>query len=56
MNSTVDGQITAHYIADQLGYIDVELSFLVQGVPFGGEQDYIDDGTFTSVLAARKSL
>jgi recombination protein RecR len=56
LNATVDGQTTAHYIADQLEDMDVDLSLLAQGVPIGGELDYLDDGTITAALAARKSL
>ncbi len=56
LNATVDGQTTAHYIADQLEDMDVTLSLLAQGVPIGGELDYLDDGTITAALAARKAL
>lgn len=53
--ATVDGQTTAHYIADQLED-RVRLTSLAQGVPVGGELDYLDDGTITAALTARKSL
>ncbi|THD76499.1 recombination protein RecR [Thalassobius vesicularis] len=53
LNATVDGQTTAHYIADQLEGT-VALSSLAQGVPIGGELDYLDDGTITAALNARK--
>ncbi len=56
LNATVDGQTTAHYIADQLEDMDVEISLLAQGVPIGGELDYLDDGTISAALAARKSI
>lgn len=55
LNATVDGQTTAHYIADQLGN-RVRLTSLAQGVPIGGELDYLDDGTITAALRARKEL
>jgi len=55
LNATVDGQTTAHYIADQLDG-RVALSSLAQGVPIGGELDYLDDGTITAALNARKPL
>lgn len=55
LNATVDGQTTAHYIADQLEG-SVELSSLAQGVPIGGELDYLDDGTISAALKARKQL
>ncbi|ANT62149.1 recombination protein RecR [Salipiger sp. CCB-MM3] len=55
LNATVDGQTTAHYIADQLE-TRVALSSLAQGVPIGGELDYLDDGTITAALNARRKL
>lgn len=55
LNATVDGQTTAHYIADQLDG-KVTLTSLAQGVPIGGELDYLDDGTISAALAARRSL
>ena len=55
LNATVDGQTTAHYIADQLEG-SVKLTSLAQGVPIGGELDYLDDGTISAALKARKSL
>ncbi|NSX53713.1 recombination mediator RecR [Parasulfitobacter algicola] len=54
LNATIDGQTTAHYIADQLP--NVEVTSLAQGVPIGGELDYLDDGTITAALKARKSF
>jgi recombination protein RecR len=56
LNSTMDGQTTAHYIADQLGNYAITISSLAQGVPIGGELDYLDDGTISAALIARKSL
>ncbi|MEL6464700.1 MAG: recombination mediator RecR [Pseudomonadota bacterium] len=55
LNATIDGQTTAHYIADQLDG-QVKLTSLAQGVPIGGELDYLDDGTITAALRARKAL
>lgn len=55
LNATVDGQTTAHYIADQLEN-SVTLSSLAQGVPIGGELDYLDEGTITAALKARKPV
>ncbi|MEL7099818.1 MAG: recombination mediator RecR [Pseudomonadota bacterium] len=55
LNATVDGQTTAHYIADRLEG-RVRLTSLAQGVPIGGELDYLDDGTITAALRARKAL
>jgi len=55
LNATIDGQTTAHYIADQLEG-QVQLTSLAQGVPIGGELDYLDDGTITAAMRARKKL
>ncbi len=55
LNATIDGQTTAHYIADQLDET-VALTSLAQGVPIGGELDYLDDGTISAALTARKSI
>jgi|TARA_R110002126_G_scaffold34901_2_gene107784 recombination protein RecR len=55
LNATIDGQTTAHYIADQLDG-QVRLTSLAQGVPIGGELDYLDDGTITAAMRARKSI
>lgn len=56
LNATVDGQTTAHYIADTLASMGVQISTLAQGVPIGGELDYLDDGTIGAALRARKSI
>ncbi|QPM91133.1 recombination mediator RecR [Pseudooceanicola algae] len=55
LNATVDGQTTAHYIADQLEG-KVRMTSLAQGVPIGGELDYLDDGTISAALRARKDI
>jgi recombination protein RecR len=55
LNATIDGQTTAHYIADHLDG-RTRLTSLAQGVPIGGELDYLDDGTITAALKARKEL
>ena len=55
LNATIDGQTTAHYIADQLGG-QVRLTSLAQGVPVGGELDYLDDGTISAAMMARKEI
>ena len=54
LSATIDGQTTAHYIADQLP--DVTVTSLAQGVPVGGELDYLDDGTITAALKARRTF
>lgn len=52
-NATVDGQTTAHYIADKLEELGITVSGLAHGVPVGGELDYLDDGTLSAALKAR---
>ena len=56
LNATVDGQTTAHYIADALGSSAVKITSLAQGVPIGGELDYLDDGTIGTALRARRGI
>lgn len=56
LNATVGGQTTAHYIADRLTHCDVVLTRLAHGVPVGGELDYLDDGTLTAALRARRNV
>lgn len=56
MNATVDGQATAHYIADRLHGTGVHISRLAHGVPIGGELDYLDDGTLDAAFRARRTL
>lgn len=55
-NATVDGQTTAHYIADILADTNVIISGLAHGVPVGGEIDYLDEGTLGAALKARKKI
>ena len=57
-NATVDGQTTAHYIADRIADLDkdVTVSGLAHGVPVGGELDYLDDGTLTAAMKARRPI
>jgi recombination protein RecR len=56
LNATVDGQTTAHYIADALAGTAAQITTLAQGVPIGGELDYLDDGTISAALRARRKL
>ncbi|GHC12212.1 recombination protein RecR [Gemmobacter nanjingensis] len=56
LNATVDGQTTAHYIADALEPTGVRITSLAQGVPVGGELDYLDDGTIGAALRARRQV
>ena len=55
LNATIEGQTTAHYLADQLES-RTKVTTLAQGVPIGGELDYLDDGTSTAALKARKAV
>ncbi len=55
-NLTVDGQTTAHYITERLAESGVSVTRLAHGVPVGGELDYLDDGTLSAALKARRAL
>lgn len=55
-NATVDGQTTAHYLTDRLADCNVRISRLAQGIPIGGELDYLDDGTLGAALKARQAF
>ena len=54
--ATVDGQTTAHYVAQRIEKYPVKLTTLARGVPVGGELDYLDDGTLQMALKSRRSL
>ena len=54
LSATVDGQTTAHYISERLADSPIEITRLAHGVPVGGELDYLDDGTLTAALKARR--
>ena len=56
LNATVDGQTTAHVLAERLAGCAAAISRLAHGVPVGGELDYLDDGTLTAALRARRPL
>ena len=56
LNVTVEGQSTAHYLADALGPAGVALSRLAQGVPVGGELDYLDEGTLLAAIKSRAKV
>jgi recombination protein RecR len=56
LNATVEGQTTAHYIAERARPTGAHISRLAQGVPIGGELDYLDEGTLTAALKARRAL
>lgn len=54
--ATVDGQTTAHYLADALRGQGVAVTGLARGVPVGGELDYLDEGTISAALGARRPV
>jgi recombination protein RecR len=54
LNATLEGQTTAHYIVERLYETKVSISKLAHGLPVGGELDYLDDGTLTAALQARR--
>jgi recombination protein RecR len=54
LNATVDGQTTAHFLADKLAEASVDITSLARGVPVGGELDYLDDGTLTAAFRSRR--
>lgn len=56
LNATVEGQSTAHYVSDLLAKFPVTVSRLAQGVPVGGELDYLDDGTLAAAFKARRQI
>lgn len=56
VSATVDGQTTAHYIADKLADCGVSVTGLAHGVPMGGELDFLDDGTLGTALRARRPV
>ncbi|MEC7288527.1 MAG: recombination mediator RecR [Pseudomonadota bacterium] len=56
LNATVDGQTTAHYIAEQLDGLGADVTRLAHGVPVGGELDHLDDGTLATALRSRREV
>ncbi|MEZ5656048.1 MAG: recombination mediator RecR [Sphingobium sp.] len=56
MNATLEGQTTAHYIAERLEAFPIRLTQLAHGLPVGGELDYLDEGTLAQALRARKPV
>jgi recombination protein RecR len=56
MNATLDGQTTAHYVAERLAPTGVRVTQLAHGVPVGGELDYLDEGTLAQALRLRRPL
>ncbi len=56
MNATLEGQTTAHFIAERLEDKPVRLTQLAHGMPVGGEMDYLDEGTLAQALRARRPI
>ena len=56
VNATLDGQTTAHYIAERIENFPIRLTQLAHGLPVGGELDYMDDGTLAQALRARRHV
>ena len=56
MNATLEGQTTAHYLAERLEGFAVRLTRLAVGLPVGGELDYLDEGTLAQALRARRPV
>ena len=56
MNATLEGQTTAHYIAERLESYPVRITQLAHGLPVGGELDYLDEGTLAQALRARRPM
>ena len=56
MNATLEGQTTAHYIAERLEGFPLRITQLAHGLPVGGELDYLDEGTLAQALRARRPL
>ena len=56
MNATLEGQTTAHYLAERLEPHNVRITQLAHGLPVGGELDYLDEGTLAQALRARRPV
>ncbi|MBX3564761.1 MAG: recombination mediator RecR [Sphingomonas sp.] len=56
MNATLEGQTTAHYVAERLETYPVRITQLAHGLPVGGELDYLDEGTLAQALRARRPV
>ena len=56
MNATLEGQTTAHYLAERLEPYNLRITQLAHGLPVGGELDYLDEGTLAQALRARRPV
>ena len=55
-NATLEGQTTAHYLAERIESFPVRITQLAHGLPVGGELDYLDEGTLAQALRARRPI
>lgn len=55
-NPTVEGEATAHFLAELVGRRGIKASRIAHGVPMGGELEYVDGGTLAHALAGRQPL
>jgi recombination protein RecR len=56
LNTTLEGQTTAHYLSNELVELNVKVTALAQGIPLGGELDYLDAGTIIAAVSSRRML
>lgn len=56
LSATIEGQTTVYYISDMLSNLNIKISSLAQGVPIGGELNYLDDGTLSTAFLDRRLL
>lgn len=56
MNATLEGQTTAHYVAERLEGLPARITALAHGVPVGGELDHLDEGTIAQAMRARRAV
>jgi recombination protein RecR len=55
-NPTVEGDATAHYLADMAGRHKIPASRIAHGVPLGGELEYVDGGTLSHAFYGRRMV
>ncbi|MDH3531911.1 MAG: recombination protein RecR, partial [Gammaproteobacteria bacterium] len=55
-NPTVEGDATAHYLAEMASRHDVQASRIAHGVPLGGELEYVDGGTLSHAFYGRRAV
>jgi recombination protein RecR len=55
-SATIDGQTTAHFIAEGLKQFPVKITRLAHGIPIGSELDYLDEGTISIAFKSRSEF